>query len=69
MFDASLIYVFQRPFWTRDYVYEGDIILQKDQALQLVTDRNVRKKRKITVVDSNRWDLPINYKFDGTHSK
>ena len=62
-------FVFQRLSWTRDYVFEGDIILQKDQALQLVTDKTTRKKRKITLVPAERWELPINYKFDGSHSE
>ncbi|XP_064596833.1 zinc metalloproteinase dpy-31-like [Liolophura sinensis] len=54
-------------------LYEGDIILTEEQRLELTSGRvkrestNKRIRRKITTNLSERWSLPINYTFDGSH--
>lgn len=60
--------------WVKDYVFEGDIILQTAQALEFVNQNNRRRKRKLDAevtssTASKKWTLPINYIFDGTHTK
>lgn len=59
--------------WTRDYVYEGDIILLRSQALHIANDNKHRKKRKLDAEVTSepsikKWPLPINYIFDGNHT-
>ncbi|XP_045182512.2 zinc metalloproteinase dpy-31-like [Mercenaria mercenaria] len=60
--------------WIRDYVYEGDIILQRNQAVHILNFNKRRKKRKLdaevtSVPFIKKWPLPINYIFDGKHSR
>ncbi|XP_060595864.1 zinc metalloproteinase dpy-31-like [Ruditapes philippinarum] len=60
--------------WVRDYVFEGDIILKKDQAEQILYFNKQRKKRKLdaqvmSTPSIKKWPLPINYIFDGKHTQ
>ncbi|KAL4218034.1 peptidase M12A [Mactra antiquata] len=59
----------ERIPWSMRYVFEGDIILQREQALKMVNKNKRRKKRKmdidVTSLDGIRkWPLPIYYYFD-----
>ena len=66
--------LFQLSQYTKEYMFEGDIVLQKDQAIRILRSNLPRKKRKldadVTAAGTvKKWSLPLNYIFDGTHSK
>ena len=58
-----------------DGVFEGDIILSKEQAIDIFspyieTESKTLTVRKVTEKKNTLWrTFPINYMFDGSHSK
>ena len=59
-----------------DGLFESDIVLRSDQAEAIFSqytndnDENSRTKRKVIRDLASLWpSMPINYIFDGTHSK
>jgi hypothetical protein len=54
-------------------LFEGDIVLSKEQAEEIfheyIEDKTIRNKRKVISNSFSLWQMPINYFFDGSHSK
>jgi hypothetical protein len=57
----------------RNGLFEGNIVLSKEQAEEIfheyIQDKTIRNKRKVVSNSFYLWKMPINYFFDGLHSK
>ena len=68
--------IFQTITFLRDYIFEGDILLNRQQALSMIQlqKKRRRKKRKLDIdvvasLPTKKWSLPINYILDSKYSK